>query len=174
VPGAGLALGEHAARIVGDRHVEALVAERSLGPVGPDGDLPAERGAVDDGGQRNRFVAAKRVHDRPQQAAAADGLDQHVEDPATGEPHGEGLVVADAVGLQHRFTGREHGLRDLVDGALHAPAGDAADDLAVRADRHHGTRLAGRRPADADDRGDGVGRIAVVPRLELVEHLTHG
>ena len=78
-------------------------------------------------------------------------LDEHVDDPAAGQADGERVVVADAVALQHRTAVREDLLAELVDRALDAAAGDAADRLAVRADQHRRAGLARRRLAGADD-----------------------
>ena len=58
-------------------------------------------------------------------------LDEDVEDAAAGQPDRERVVVADAVALQHRRAGRDDLLGQLVDRALDAAAGDAADGLAA-------------------------------------------
>ena len=48
---------------------------------------------------------------------------------AAGEPDGERVLVAVAEGLQLRLTGLHDLLGQFEDRALHAAAGDAADDL---------------------------------------------
>ena len=58
-------------------------------------------------------------------------LDVHVEDPAAGQPGRERVVVGDAVPLEDRLPGLDHGLRELVDRTLDAAAGHRPDGGAV-------------------------------------------
>ena len=59
---------------------------------------------LDDRGDRDRTAGLDVGRDVLQlgECLAADLLDVHVEDPAAGEADGEGLVVGDAVPLEHR------------------------------------------------------------------------
>src|SRR5262249_37659960 len=59
----------------------------------------------------------------------ADRLDEDIDDAAAGEPHRQRGVVADPVPLQHRLAALADLLGQLVDRALDAPAGHAADDF---------------------------------------------
>src|SRR3712207_9506428 len=68
-------------------------------------------------------------------------LDEAVEDPAAGQPHGEGVVVADAVPLEGGDAGLDDVLGLLVDRTLDAAAGDAADGGAVGPDEHRRTEI---------------------------------
>ena len=104
-----------------------------------------------------------------------DRLDEDVDDAAAGQPDGERVVVADAVALQHRLAAGQHLLRQLVDRALDAAAGDAADRLAV------GRRPPSPRPAAAARcarcRRRWPARTAAPASYQpgdLVDHVMHG
>ena len=73
--------------------------------------------------------------------------------PPQVRPDGEGVVVGDAVALQHRPPVVADLLPELVDRALDAAARHAADRLAVRADQHRRAGLARGRAVGADHGG---------------------
>ena len=60
------------------------------------------------------------------------GSTKIVEYAAARQPDSERVVVADAIGLQHRLAGAADLTGDLVYGALDAPAGHAPHHVARR------------------------------------------
>ena len=131
--------GEHADDVLAHGVVEALGAEAALGVVGPDDQMPPDEvRAADDGGDRDRFLGGDAARDavelRPR--LVVDALDEHLEDPAAGQADGEGVVVADPVGLVAREPVGEDLLAELVQRTLDAAAADRADRLAGVAHEH--------------------------------------
>ena len=127
---------EHAARVVGDGVVEPRRPERARprGPATPCAWPPIRPGpsttVATATGSRSRTEAATAGSSG--QVCSRHRLDEDVEDPAAGQADGERVVVGDAVPLQDRPPGRDDLLGQVVDRALDAAAGDAADRLAVR------------------------------------------
>ena len=130
--------------------VQPLRAERPGRAVRPDHQVGADlAGPVDDGRDRDRLVRPDRGHHVRQlgERRRVDRLDEDVDDAAAGQPDRERVVVADAVPLQDRLAAGHHLLRELVDRALDAAAGHAADRLAVGGHRPSRPRLAAGRCA---------------------------
>src|SRR3984957_20927095 len=97
-------------------------------------DAPARPGLArprDHGRDRHRLAPLHGRGDLAElrETCLIDPLDEDVDDPAAGQPDGERVVVADPVGLEDGRTGLADLERQLVDGALHAATGHAADDL---------------------------------------------
>ena len=90
------------------------------------------------------------------------------------EPDRERVVVGDAVPLEDRLPGLDHGLRQLVDRALDAPAGHRPDRGAVRADQHGRPRRSRRGLEGRDDGADADGLAGPPPLQQLGQHVTHG
>ncbi len=92
------------------------------------------------GSRRERVQGARRV------VVGEHGLDVDVERPAAAQPDGERVVVAVPERLAVARAGRDRVERRGVDGALDAPAGEAAEHGAVGADRHGGADRARHGP----------------------------
>jgi len=124
---------EQAPHVVGDGVVAALAAEAALVGLAraarPHDEAPAHPLGVrvlDHRGDRDGAARLDVLGDRTElgEALGAHGLDEDVEDAAAGQPDGDGVVVADAVALEHRSPAGHHRLRQLVDGRLDTAAGD--------------------------------------------------
>ena len=186
----GAAGGQQAAGVVGDCGVRSLAAERAgrhplvpvrvdrvLGPHDEPSPHPLRVRVVDDGGDGHRasgLDVVAHLAELGEGLLVDDGLDEHVEDAAAGQPHRERVVVGDPVALQDRGAGRHDLLAELVDRALDAAAGDRAHGLAAGADEHRGARGA-RGRAERGDHGADPDRVAGPPPLhQLGQHVTHG
>ena len=139
-------------------------------PCAPSGvttsSAPERRRPPDDGRERDRLVGEHAVEQRPSDGEVG-GLHEHVEHAAAGEADGEGVVVAVAVALPLGLAAGEHVGRGLVDRALDAAAGDAADRLAVGAHGHRRAGRARRAAAGADDGGQAERGAGRDPGLQL-------
>ena len=102
----------------------------------------------------------------------ADRLHEHVQDPAAGQPHGERVVVADPVGLQHGLPGLADLPGHLVHGTLDAAAGHAAGHLAIGRHRHRGARLPWRAAERPDDGGQAEHLSRVPPLRDRVQDVS--
>ena len=188
---APLAVGAVGQRGVGAGREQAqrVVVHGRVGPLGPEAALgrdvrpddhpppdPLRVRVLDDGHQRDRAagldVGGHLAELR--EGGARDLLDEDVEDAAAGQADGEGVVVGDAVALEHGLAGGDDGLGQLVDGALDAAARHRADGGLVGADEHRRARRA-RRGAEGGDDGADADRLAGLPPLhQLGQHVTHG
>lgn len=114
-----------------------------------DGQGPAELPgrAADDAGERGPRPVGGGVEDRadhgPYGVLSAHRGDQHVQDPAAGQPHREGVVVAVAEAVHAAFAGGDGLQAQLVHGGLHAAPGEGAERGAGR------RRRRARRPGRA-------------------------
>ena len=178
----GAARGEQPAGVVGDRAVGTGRAEgpggRLLGLLRPHDEPAAEPGRVgvlDDRGDGHRAAGRDVVGDGAElgEGLPRDRLDEDVEDAAAREPDGEGVVVGDAVPLEHRGAALDHLLRQLVDGPLDTATGDRADRLATRPEEHRGAGRPRRGAEGRDDGADADGLPGPPPVHQLVQDVTH-
>src|ERR687886_516210 len=173
----GAAGGQHAACVVGDGVVQALQAEGARAAVGPDDQPPSHPvvRAGDAGDDGDRLVPRDRLGHlaEPGEGLPRHRLDEDVEDPAAGQPDGEGVVVADAVPLEGRDAGLDDVLGLLVDRTLDAAAGDAAHSGAVGADEHRRAGRAGGRPPGGHHSAHADGLTRLPPADQVLEHVTH-
>ena len=174
----GAAGGEHAAGVGGHGVVQALQARAC--PTSRSGQSTSRRPSRSSGPLTTVTTATgscrvDRLGDLAElgERLPGDRLDEHVEDAAAGQADGERVVVADAVALERRHAGLDDVLGLLVDRALDAAAGDAADRGAVGADEHRGARRRGAERQVADDRAHPDGLPRLPPADQVVEHLTH-
>ena len=109
------------------------------------------------------------------EACHIDPLDEYVNDPAAGQPHGERVVVADPVGLEDGRTGLTDVERQLVDGTLHAAAGHAADDLVVAdgRDGQRSARIPGCAALRTRDRGQAEAFAGLPPLGDPAQYAAH-
>jgi hypothetical protein len=102
-----------------------------------------------------------------------DALDEHIHDAAARQPDGEGVVVAHPVPFQRGHAVGHHLLRRLVDRALDAAAGHAADRLSAGPHEHRRPRGPRGRPPGRDDGAHPDALALPPPGEQLVHHLTH-
>ena len=176
-PDAGQALGQHPPGVVVHRRVQPVtVAEGPAGlVVGPDD--PARTDAarsLDHAGHRDGLARGDRRRHVPEFRVqlAADRLHQQVQDAAAGQADRERVVVADAVGRQHRLPGLADLLGHLVHGPFHATARHAAGDLALGGHGHRGPGLAGRAAERAHHRGQAEHLARVPPLRDRVQDVS--
>src|SRR3954465_4993265 len=124
-------------------------------------------------GDDSRDTGPTKTPTKPPPARPQPPLDEDVQDAAAGQADGEGVVVADAVPLQGHLAGLDGVLRLLVDRALDAAAGDAADRCPVRTDQHRGAGRAGRGAPRRHDGAHADGLPRLPPTDQVVEHVTH-
>ena len=111
-----------------DGGIEPRAAHRAgAHPVLHDQSTPdpcAALDVADQGGDRDRAARTDGVGHVAElgEAGPVDLFDEDVDDPAAGQPDGEGVVVADPVALQHRVSVVPGALGEFVDRTLHAPA----------------------------------------------------
>ena len=78
-------------------------------------------------------------------------LYEDIENPTARQADSEGVVVADAVALQHRVAVIDHLLRKRVDRGLYAASRDRSHRRVIGPNQHGRTGLPGRRTPSADD-----------------------
>src|SRR5208282_2397064 len=103
----------------------------------------------------------------------ADRLDEDVNDAAAGQADREGVILGYAVGLQHRLAALADLAGQLVDGSLHAAAGDAAHGLAVSGDGHRRAGLARRAAERAHHGGQAEDFPGIPPLGNRVQDVSH-
>src|SRR6202012_4097284 len=100
---------------------------------------------------------------------------EDVDNPAAGQPDGEGVVIADPVGLE----GGHAALADLkpqfVHGTFDAATGHAADDLVISgAGNGHGrARSPGRAAIGTDHGGQAEGLAGLPPLRDPAQNVPH-
>ena len=162
-------------RIGGGPGVGSLPTHRPLGAHDEAAPDPRGVGVVDDRGDGDRATGVDGVGDGAElgEGLRRDRLDEDVEDAAAGQADREGVVVGDAVPLQHGGARGHDLLAELVDRALDAAAGHGPHGLAAGPDEHRGAGWARRRPEGCHDGAD-PDRLAGVPPLhQLGKHVTH-
>ena len=171
--GAGL---QQAERVLAHGVVEPGGAERALGAIAADDDVAADvMRSGDDGGDRHRLLRGDAGGDavelRP--GLLVDALDEDLEDPPAGQAHGEGIVVADSIGLQPGLAVGQHLLAEVEQGPLDAPAADGADGLALVRDEHGCPGWSWCRAPGAHDGGHRRAAMACAYGHQLREYLAH-
>ncbi|KIF03936.1 hypothetical protein PL81_21465 [Streptomyces sp. RSD-27] len=94
-----------------------------------------------------------RAEDGPDGVLAAHRGDQHVQDPAAGQPHREGVVVAVAEAVDAAASRGDGVQAELVDGGLHAAPGEGAERGAAGVHGQGGARPPRRAATDGDHGG---------------------
>ena len=121
----GEPLREHATGVIVHGIVEPGEAEAARHVTGPD--HPAGAWAARAGHDRRDGDRVAAHHCRGDvtefgEAGSAHRLDEDLDYAAAGEPDGERVVVADAIGLQQRLAGAADLTPNLVHGSFDAPA----------------------------------------------------
>jgi hypothetical protein len=124
-------------------------------------------------GRGDRPAGGDRVQDLVQPGQRGLRLDQQLDRAAAGETDLERVVVAHSVRLGLRLSGLDHLAGGLVDRALDAAAGDAAQHLAGGRDGHRRARLPGRRTPSAHDGGHRERHALGAPGPQAVGDVPH-
>ncbi|CAB4850571.1 unannotated protein [freshwater metagenome] len=167
---------EQPAHIGADRVVEALGAKSALDPVGPDDEVVSDMvRASHDSCDGHRDLGRDTRRDSRQLGPGQRGhfLNEDLEDAATGEPHRERIVVADAVGLVLGITGLQHLGADPIQRTFDTAAADRPDGLARLGDEHRGTSGARRRSPRPHDGCHGNRLTALEGGHQRGKDLTH-
>jgi len=126
---------------------------------------PGEGHRLAPGGGRQPCRAHRRVR--------AHRCDQHLDDPAAGQTHREGVLVAVAETFKDRFAILQRLDAQVVHRPFDTAAGDRADGRAVAVDGEGGAGTARRAPADGHDGGDGEVPALLDPPVQLVGDVKH-
>jgi hypothetical protein len=170
--------GQQACGIVGDRGVGPRGAEQPVRCVRTDHQPPSHPLGIDVGDHcdhRNRPMPGDVLGDGAQlrKSSSRYRLDEDVEDAATGEPDGEGVVVTDAVALQPRLSVAHNVIGEFIYRTLDTAARHRPAHLAVRRHHHRRSRRSRGRLEGANDGAETCGFARFPDSHQLAQHLTH-